>query len=49
MGSEPPAEKNPRLTKYGEHWYRETDMIVNPVDRFADSFNATIDELVWIG
>ena len=24
-------------------------MVVNPIDRFADSFNATVDELVWIG
>lgn len=37
------------MYKYGEHWYKENDYVVNPVDKFADYFDDSMDELIWIG
>ena len=37
------------MTKYGENWYKKNDMVVNPMDKFADYFNSSSDELMWAG
>jgi hypothetical protein len=37
------------MVKYGEHWYKETSYIINPIDRFADEFNESIEEFEWAG
>ena len=35
------------MIKYGEHWYDQNAVFVNPIDIFSDSFNQTTDELSW--
>jgi len=35
--------------KYGEHWYKESSYIISPVDRFADEFNESVEEIKWAG
>jgi len=37
------------MEKYGEHWYGENDYVINPVDKFADYFDDTMDEMMWAG
>ena len=39
--------QNPGKIKYGEHWYDPDDIIVSPLDRFADEFNKAVDEERW--
>jgi hypothetical protein len=41
--------RHPGESKYGEHWYKDSDYVVNPVDKFADYFDDSMDELMWIG
>lgn len=36
-------------TKYGDHWYKSTDMIVNPLDRFADAYYTSVNDIMWAG
>jgi hypothetical protein len=36
-------------TKYGNHWYKPTDIVVNPLDRFADSYYNAVVEIMWTG
>jgi len=37
------------MYKYGEHWYKDDDYVVNPVDKFADYFDESMDEFMWLG
>ena len=30
---------HPGMVKYGEHWYKEDAMFIDPIDHFADFFN----------
>ena len=43
------SDAHPGEYKYGEHWYKKNDYVVNPVDKFADYFDDSMDELIWIG
>jgi hypothetical protein len=42
-------DEHPDMYKYGEHWYKKNDYIINPVAKFADYFDDSMDELIWIG
>ena len=42
-------EAHPGMIKYGEHWYKKNEVVINPIDRFADEFNETVAEAEWIG
>lgn len=40
------------MVKYGENWYKDTAVTaftINPLDRFADEFNESIEEFEWAG
>ena len=37
------------MKKYGDHWYKPNDFVVNPMDKWLDYFYETSDELMWAG
>ena len=35
------------FVKYGDHWYKHNALWINPLDRFTDAFNQSVDEMLW--
>jgi hypothetical protein len=40
-------DQHPGQIKHGENWYDPDDIMISPIDLFAEEFNKAVDEERW--